>query len=441
MRRGLMIVCLNSLVLFSVGCSYDTLNQSCLVGRKSCDESKSVLMVCRDGEMVSKQNCALTPGMVCGENADGYAACVIAPPSGDCVDGSPDMCKDDRLFFCKNHQWRLKQDCVDQELSCMFDSSSKKYTCDTCTPGTYQCAGDKIQGCSNGKFVDLKTCADHLTCVADSDVAKEPACACLETSGYCSGNTEYVCNVSTGQYESKACASETPNCVLISEASVSCEAGECRPGTTQCEGDVLKTCSETGKWVETDCWASGKLCKTLSNVSSCEPADCTDGQYQCNDHLTGYRECVHGRYDGQFEECGFSQTCREGAAEPCAPKKCDAGTFECNMSDNALYECQNEELVLKKMCDSNAVCDETNGQCSSTPCIDGMLYKDRKSNPDMCYVLHQCSEDGQRCPSCEEGETRCDGNNLHTCQKDGTSRFKPCGKCDKDASGKFNCVE
>ncbi len=56
----------------------------------------------------------------------------------------------------------------------------------------------------------------------------------------------------------------------------------CENGKTKCNGDKLLTCISNA-WIETDCKADGKVCKTEGNKSSCvEDKICEEGKTKCD---------------------------------------------------------------------------------------------------------------------------------------------------------------
>lgn len=135
-----------------------------------------------------------------------------------------------------------------------------------CTYGAQKCDDDVIVVCNEfGEYTKLTDCTKtNQKCKADGDYAKcysqsNPSPdKCTQGDKKCIDDAVNVCN-SSGEYEiSTKCEGETPKCQVVDGTAQCTAAGtdpapECEPNKTECNGDVLKTCSEAGVWVEENC--------------------------------------------------------------------------------------------------------------------------------------------------------------------------------------------
>lgn len=134
-----------------------------------------------------------------------------------------------------------------------------------CVEGEARClSDDALQTCKDGKWsLDPEVCAAGQSCYDYEDVA---------------GARKAVC-------------------------------GECVPGTSECDGNTLITCSSTGKLTQQVC--SNGYCMEGGAFAYCE-ADCLEGTKICGgDGDTAYYECVNGKY--VEKSCGAGTSCRVSA--------------------------------------------------------------------------------------------------------------------------------
>lgn len=348
-----------------------------------------------------------------------------------------------------------------------------------CTYGAQKCDDDVIVVCNEfGEYTKLTDCTKtNQKCKADGDYAKcysqsNPSPdKCTQGDKKCIDDAVNVCN-SSGEYEiSTKCEGETPKCQVVNGTAQCTAAGtdpapECEPYKTECSGDVLKTCSDAGTWVEENCATlynttcesteTGAKCaapvvrECQENETKCDGAvlkkcsddfewvvdvDCSqnddaimcikgeDGVSACSATCPqGYSYCADGKIytcndSGLFDE---TQTC-EGDTPVCDDDK--AGTAECI-----------PEPVVPEACEAQG-----------TTCLDDNTLK-------ICTNLHivetrPCAElgegfvckivDGQgtcQAPGCQEGASRCQGIRYQVVCQNGVEVPTSC-----DAKNNFYC--
>jgi len=119
-----------------------------------------------------------------------------------------------------------------------------------CTPGRKQCVGNIAQTCNtSGDRWLSTTCTNTQTCEA----------------GVCKDNI-----VSMSDYDKCIASGNSPGeCGnVITHIGESYSNQECVPGSTQCTGDLLKTCSTSGTWSSITC---GGGCDGTKTPAVCKP--------------------------------------------------------------------------------------------------------------------------------------------------------------------------
>jgi len=151
----------------------------CTEGAKQCSGTK--VQTCTSGAWVDGEDCAAS-GKTCQNGA-----CVCTPNCNGKACGDSDGCGGKCVGSCPNGQ------------TC----NPNTYTCEnpsTCTEGSKQCSGTKVQTCTNGAWVDGEDCA------ASQKVCQNGACV---TSGNCAQPEGAACNI-----DNKPCC-ETLSCVTL----------------------------------------------------------------------------------------------------------------------------------------------------------------------------------------------------------------------------------
>src|SRR5262249_44778124 len=86
-------------------------------------------------------------------------------------------------------------------------------------------------------------------------------------------------------------------------------SGVCVPNSKSCNGKQPLVCGMDGAWA-----ASGSPCSSVCSNGDCVPG-CTDGTTQCNGNTV--RTCMNGDFVDSATPCQFG--CFNGACTSCAP--------------------------------------------------------------------------------------------------------------------------
>lgn len=348
-----------------------------------------------------------------------------------------------------------------------------------CTYGAQKCDDDVIVVCNEfGEYTKLTDCTKtNQKCKADGDYAKcysqstPSPDKCTQGDKKCIDDAVNVCN-SSGEYEiSTKCEGETPKCQVVDGTAQCTAAGidptpECEPNKTECSGDVLKTCSEAGVWVEENC-------ATLYNTT-CEStetgAKCADPVVrECQENETKCDGAVLKKCSDDFEwvvdvDCSQNDDaimCIKGedGVSACSAT-CPQGYSYC--AGGKIYTCNDSGLFDEtKTCEGDTpVCDDDKAgtaeckpepvvpeacEAQGTTCLDDNTLK-------ICTNLHivetrPCAElgegfvckivDGQgtcQAPGCQEGASRCQGIRYQVVCQNGVEVPTSC-----DAKNNFYC--
>ena len=348
-----------------------------------------------------------------------------------------------------------------------------------CTYGAQKCDDDVIVVCNEfGEYTKLTDCTlTNQKCKADGDYAKcysqstPSPDKCTQGDKKCIDDAVNVCN-SSGEYEiSTKCEGETPKCQVVNGTAQCTAAGtdptpECEPNKTECSGNVLKTCSDAGTWVE-------KNCATLYNTT-CEStetgAKCADPVVrECQENETKCDGAVLKKCSDDFEwvvdvDCSQNDDaimCIKGedGVSACSAT-CPQGYSYC--AGGKIYTCNDSGLFDEtKTCEGDTpVCDDDKAgtaeckpepvvpeacEAQGTTCLDDNTLK-------ICTNLHivethPCAElgegfvckivDGQgtcQAPGCQEGASRCQGIRYQVVCQNGVEVPTSC-----DAKNNFYC--
>ena len=250
-----------------------------------CDGSKWVA----NGTCPGQQVCDPRPGPTQGSCQDPAPGCGDKSPGQAYCDGVVrHMCSDDLLTetsaTCKSGAY------------CTAGTADK---CALCLDGESTCDGPSLKVCApdHQSFIAKDTCATSALCVPGEDVCRAPTCA---VGAYqCSGDTLQTCNDGrNGWNDVKTCGAG-----LCDAASKSCF--DCAPGSKQCVGSTPQSCDATGHWTgSTPCAAPTPVCA----AGVCEAGICAAGDYRCSgDEL---QTC-----DASYESWDAVTTCGAGLCE------------------------------------------------------------------------------------------------------------------------------
>ncbi len=188
---------------------------------------------------------------------------------------------------------------------------------------------------------------------------------CVDGEAVCfSGNSLRKCVDGEWELELEVCDADV-SCYgyEISYGFYGAICGECAPGESYCDGDVVVTC-EAGVWVEDEC--SYGTCVFYGDFAHCE-APCLEGVEYCSsgDGSSTYSECVNGQMVEKTCDAGTSCRIDDGgqhyACVECLGTKTGGNSFHlvdgyCNAAGDVVTCGSNNEYGSAKNCD---------GTCSS----------------------------------------------------------------------------
>lgn len=161
-------------------------------------------------------------------------------------------------------------------------------------------------------------------------------------------------------------------------------------------------------------------------------------------------ECSDAGASVRSETCASAAHCQAGlAGGSCAP--CIDGEFRCQGA--ALDHCVDNAFVLMTTCDTEALCNEVTGTCTSAACLADQ-YVCQSDELKRCNATQTALEDVATCPSglcdqageqcdvCAPGSKTCAGNQVSTCSGDGQAvTLEACPSGMSRCTGQGNCVE
>ena len=384
----------------------------CDPGDRACGGAD--ILVCREdqtGFIPSGERCA-TP-QLCSDDGQGAANCQQpACPANDvrCAGSQLQRCNDGRTDYTNVGPACLRADlcsaqrqrcdfCVPSRRECTPDNTSSRTcaadgnsfgqvtfcplgcipatgACNTCTVGTYSCQNGQLSRCNDGfSFTPLNRGSD------------------------CSGGSRVSCNGNTPQ--------TTP-----------CGALGCNTTRNACN----------------DCSGQTRVCDGTENFRTCQP-DGTFGQSTpCQDGLlcTGAGQCVCTPNVASCDDTGQLLVCDEAGDAIVDGTQCSGP------GGNVLRTCSVDGQVVTNTCASAELCQAATGSecptCSGTEstcsaqtgqpldCVDGQLV-----SRGPCAAGFTC--EGAGVCLCQEGDLRCDGEVLTTCNLDRTA-FDLASVCD-----------
>lgn len=256
-----------------------------------------------------------------------------------------------------------------------------------CTPDAGRCSNLNFEVCSKDglKWVKQETCGQVCTatgCTGD----------CKPGSSKCDGLDSLSCNES-GKWV------KTSTCPFTCSGAGECK-GSCVPGQKFCDGKTPQTCDETGELV------NGEACQNLCSAGTCTGA-CTPGVKQCNGKIS--QECLA---NGTWKDTTCSYVC--GGAGVCGgecvpgEKKCSVDTISiqtCNpqgkweIEGSCPFICSNG--ACGGICKPNQNCNDDGNECTQEVC-----------SPDGLSCNHPIKANGTTCGS----QTNNECNKPDTCQ-------------------------
>jgi hypothetical protein len=201
--------------------------------------------------------------------------------------------------------------------------------------------------------------------------------------------------------------------------------------------------------IEGEAGASGSDAPTIPPEPACE-----DGVLRCDDSTSGNRsKCTDGEW-AEYDACGVKEQCDSQADAACTAlpvegEPCDdPGTYKCTgVAKPERRICDEDDMVWVDgdPCASGEACDRTDGECLPivAACAgrmpgdfvcDGLTRHAcgqdlTASVPAECMSAAHCQQSkGATCALCTQGEFRCEGAILQTCNAagDGWTMTRDC---------------
>lgn len=288
---------------------------ACTAGEALCDDS--IATTCKpdgSGPKPGGQDCA-DGGQVCYQGSCRASACT----EGEKV------CQHDDVYLCADNgsSTVLLADCQDGEVC---DGALDACRPKVCEPGKMDCDSTRIVTCNQyGSGWDQA----GVDCTATDELCVAGACkkqTCNPSSTFCEDGDVHRCDadgISSSLYQQ--CDQANYHCESYSSYAT-CQYNECEPGELVCDGDYVKTCTDTGSYpVNGTYCGADKYCED----GSCKDNVCEPYTYACKDGDIYYCE-----YDGRglyvSEHCPSDTTCKEiESGFACVSLPCEAGIKSC----------------------------------------------------------------------------------------------------------------
>lgn len=349
------------------------------------------------------------------------------------------------IIVCKNGLWSKAGDKDTEKCDDKCYANGTDPYCGECKDGQKLCTDDKkYQVCQNGKYAVEYSCT--FNCAVTGDGAACTECEIGSTEEYCnpSNNKHWMCN-ENGKYESinikegEACeACHDVGCILDPDLKSGMTCNTSAGTMQQCENG-------------SSCKNDGSCGECINDTSKCD----NDATYHCEEgEWVKIQDCtdMNGNPIGCFDD-GKCRTCKEGTTSCKTDGDNNSKTMICQSNNWIEKEscedgCNSDGLGCRKKCDSSDECADGR-ECKGGWCVEKDVTEPECSNDKPCADTNkECSTDGkcvEKKEQCEkEGESKCDGDILMKCEKDGGNWLKTtCGtneKCSIDSEGNGNCI-
>ena len=205
---------------------------------------------------------------------------------------------------------------------------------------------------------------------------------------------------------------------LIPDAAVGVEK-LCDAGSTECDGRVLRLCTEDGTaWATREVCATPELCESsdVSTVSGCIPPKCAVDQMSCDENVL--RLCNASRTGWEvFDTCESAAHCDAGRRQ-CLPAPCEPGDRRCNVGN--LERCNDTSTGWEPLdtCETNELCEAT---LAPPATVGEVLSATGLPIPEVASDAEGPTE--CRTPICVPREVRCEAASLMACNEGQTDFF------------------
>jgi hypothetical protein len=286
-------------------------------------------------------------------------------------------------------------------------------------------AAAKSAGAKTGVEAGAAAMAAHPSSASASD---DP-CAGQPDGGFCDGATMRQCSGGAESAAETICADET-----------SCQTGlrsgicaVCIPGTFQCEGARLNSCSDAGQYEVTEECATPELCK--ADAGLCTEMQCAPDAVSCSSDGTTLNTCNEDGSSFASQEHCMGKGCNSSqkSCNSCKPgeKTCSGTSVEtCNADGQttAITPCSASNECSATACNGGRCAPEK--MPTGSPCSRGKC--DATGNCVQCLAAADCaSENACTIPACSAG----------ACRPKNAPNGTQCGSSNMKCDGSGRCAE
>lgn len=351
---------------------------ACVPGSTFCDGQ--VVRQCGADGTTSDVKSTCSASQFCSEQGTS-ASCgdtVCQPGAGLCVDGVATQCRSDGSGPKPGGT-----DCSKAGSVCTQGTCAEKL----CTAGERLCQQGNVYFCVDGSHtVPFAECGSGEVCDPNLAVCAKVVCSAGDLS--CDGTRIVKCNELGTGYDQIGtdCASSDQVC-----SKGACETPICKPGATFCKDGNVQTCDATGlaPTVTQVCSSLYYHCGPSGTGAACLYNSCVAGSAACNGNVATKCNTDGSGYESGGTDCGTDKVCSAGS---CQPKVCTGYGYFCK--DKNVAYCQGGltySLIQDCGSDARCVAMSSSGTAACVP-----------------YA-------------CQPKQTGCLGNQVGTCDSDGTA--------------------
>ena len=304
-----------------------------------------------------------------------------------------------------------------------------------CTPGGADCEGSVAVVCDAlGRTLtetdcdDPSACDGAFGCRCDAGACRSRACR--PGTSQCDGTNVVTCSEDGAGFTLTEACPEGALCL-----GGVCTAPSCMPGPSTCVGDAVVSCSTMGRFeVEADCAVEDGVCQSDALGAYCEPLVCSAGDRRCSRDGTQVERCDEGTAYVVDEVCGDDAYCDNAR---CIALACEAGISRCAGPQlRGVCSSDGREERLEP-CSPLTYCDDGEGaaQCIRQACIPlearctadgfGVETCDTRGagylDPVPCASDQFCERGACEPRICDPNQRFCDGNALRECNALGSA--------------------
>lgn len=310
---------------------------ACSANEPMCDDT--IATVCQpdgSGPKPGGQDCAKAD-QVCYQGTCRASACAAGEK----------VCQHDDVFLCSENgsSMALLADCQTGEVC---DAALGTCRPKVCEPGKMDCDSTRIVACNQFGSGWDQTGTD---CVATNELCIAGSCkkqTCTPSSTFCKDGNVYQCDsqgTTSNLYQQ--CDPAYYHCEpYYTGTYASCQYNQCEPGELVCDGDYVKTCTDTGSFPVSGTYCgSDKYCEN----GVCKDRECDPYTYICKDGDIYYCD-YYGGAVSVSEYCLDDTTCKESdTGVACVPLPCQAGEQSC--LGNKVGTCATDGTTLSAITD------------------------------------------------------------------------------------------